>query len=109
MLDDWNAEQWEQYREGMEDQDRLLHLYLGCRTVMAVGYVLVNVSPGKEFETFQTINNLENVKDATMLFGDYDIIAKLEADSLGDVARIVDIIRQIPGVTDSKTFAGADY
>jgi len=77
---------------------------------MAVGYVLVNVSPGKEFETFQSIKNLENVKDATMLFGDYDIIAKLEADSLGDIARIVvDIIRQIPGVTDSKTLAGADY
>ena len=46
---------------------------------MAVGYVLVNVSPGKEYEAFQVIRDIENVSDATLLFGDYDIIVKLEA------------------------------
>tara|TARA_B100000123_G_C25598522_1_gene370373 strand:+ start:165 stop:398 length:234 start_codon:yes stop_codon:yes gene_type:complete len=76
---------------------------------MAVGYVLVNVAPGKEYQAFEKIKQLENVKDATMLFGDYDIIIKLEADSLGIIAKIVvDTIRQIPGVTGSKTLAGAD-
>ena len=50
---------------------------------MAVGYVLVNVSPGQEYQAFQTIKELENVSDATLLFGDYDIIIKLEAESLG--------------------------
>ena len=41
---------------------------------MAVGYVLVNVLPGQEYQAFQTIKELENVSDATLLFGDYDII-----------------------------------
>ena len=76
---------------------------------MAVGYVLVNVSPGEEYQAFERIKQLGNVKDVTMLFGDYDIIIKLEADSLGIIAKIVvDTIRQIPGVTGSKTLAGAD-
>ena len=66
---------------------------------MAVGYVLVNVSPGQEYQAFQTIKELENVSDATLLFGDYDIIIKLEAESLGIIAKTVDTIRQVPGVT----------
>ena len=62
---------------------------------MAVGYVLVNVSPGQEYQAFQTIKELENVSDATLLFGDYDIIIKLEAESLGIIAKtVVDTIRQ---------------
>jgi DNA-binding Lrp family transcriptional regulator len=77
---------------------------------MAVGYVLVNVSPGNERNAFESISGVESVKDVTMLFGDYDIIAKLEADNLGDIAKtVVEIIRQIPGVTDTKTLAGAEF
>ncbi len=77
---------------------------------MAVGYVLVNVSPGNERNAFESISGVESVKDVTMLFGDYDIIAKLEAENLGDIAKtVVEIIRQIPGVTDTKTLAGAEF
>jgi len=76
---------------------------------MAVGYVLVNVSPGQEYDAFQSIKNIENVVDATLLFGDYDIIIKLEAETLGVIAKtVVDVIRQVPGVTGSKTLAGAE-
>ena len=83
-------------------------LYNGI--LMAAGYVLVNVSPGKESEAYEAIKRVPSVTDATMLFGDYDIIAKLEADSLGKIAKtVVEIIRQIPGVTDTKTLAGAEF
>ena len=67
---------------------------------MAVGYVLVNVSPGQEYQAFQTIKEIENVTDATLLFGDYDIIIKLEADSLGIIAKtVVDTIRELAVMT----------
>lgn len=77
---------------------------------MAVGYVLVNVSPGQEYQAYQSIKDIDNVVDATLLFGDYDIIVKLEADSLGIIAKtVVDTIRQVSGVTGSKTLAGAEF
>jgi len=76
---------------------------------MAVGYVLVNVSPGQEYNAFQAMKDIENVVDTTLLFGDYDIIVKLEAEVFGQIAKIVvDIIRQVPGVTGTKTLAGAE-
>tara|TARA_Y100001980_G_C14255276_1_gene98793 strand:+ start:337 stop:570 length:234 start_codon:yes stop_codon:yes gene_type:complete len=76
---------------------------------MTVGYVLISVSPGEENNAFQAIKEIENVVDATMLFGDYDIIVKLKAEDLGLIAKIVvNIIRQVPGVTGTKTLAGAE-
>jgi hypothetical protein len=43
------------------------------------------------------------------LFGDHDLIVKLEADSLATIAKaVVESIRQVPGVADTKTLAGAE-
>ncbi len=76
---------------------------------MSVGYVLINVTPGKEFDVYQQLQQLDSVKDATLLFGDYDLIVKLGAEDLSGIAAIVvENIRQIDGVTDTKTLAGAD-
>ena len=77
---------------------------------MATGYVLINAKPGMEFEAFQVIRDLENVVDATILFGDYDILVKIVADDMGTIARtVVDDIRQVEGVSDTKTLAGAEF
>ena len=76
---------------------------------MAVGYVLVNVTPGMEIEAYNTIKGMENVDDITVLFGDYDLIVKLVADDLGTIATtVVDTIRPVTGVLNTKTLAGAD-
>ncbi len=76
---------------------------------MAVGYVLINVSPGKEFDVYQLAKELDAVIDATLLFGDYDLILKMEAENLSGIATVVvQQIRQIDGVTETKTLAGAE-
>jgi len=76
---------------------------------MAVGYVLVNVTPGMEIEAYNTIKGMDNVDDITVLFGDYDLIVKLVADSLASIAKtVVETIRPVEGVINTKTLAGAD-
>ncbi len=77
---------------------------------MAIGYVLLNVSPGSEHAVYMHLQKLESVSDATVLFGDYDLIVKLEASDLSSIAKaVVGSIRQIPGVLDTKTLAGAEF
>ena len=77
---------------------------------MAVGYVLLNVTPGAEHDVYLRLKELENVADVTVLFGDYDLIVKLVAEDLSSIATaVVNTIRQIPGVIDSKTLAGAEF
>ena len=44
------------------------------------------------------------------MFGDYDLIAKVEADDLDVLAQVaVDKIRTIHGVIDTKTLAGIKF
>ena len=76
---------------------------------MAVGYVLVNVAPGMEIEAYNTIKGMQNVDDITVLFGDYDLIIKLVAEDLASIAKtVVETIRPVEGVLNTKTLAGAD-
>ncbi len=76
---------------------------------MATGYVLVNVEPGMEFSVFETVKELDKVADATLLFGDYDIIIKVIAEDMSTIAAfVVENVRQVEGVLDTKTLAGAE-
>ena len=77
---------------------------------MAVGYVLLNVVPGVEHDVYLQLKDLNVVADITVLFGDYDLIVKLVADDLSSIAAtVVESIRQIHGILDSKTLAGAEF
>ena len=53
---------------------------------MSVGYVLINVEPGSESSVCHAATSLGCVTDANLLFGDYDLIVKVEGDDMGDIA-----------------------
>jgi DNA-binding Lrp family transcriptional regulator len=62
-----------------------------------------------EIEAYNTIKGMQNVDDITVLFGDYDLIIKLVADDLASIAKtVVETIRPVDGVLNTKTLAGAD-
>ena len=76
---------------------------------MAIGYVLINVQPGTEQRVYEGVRSLPHVTDATVLFGDHDLIVKLEANDLATIAKaVVQHIRSVDGVMETKTLAGAD-
>ena len=76
---------------------------------MAIGYVLINVQPGMEQQVYEGVKTLPYVTDATVLFGDHDLIVKLEANDLATIAKaVVEHIRSVDGVLNTKTLAGAD-
>ena len=79
------------------------------REAMSSGYVLINVEPGSESDVYKVALSLDCVTDANMLFGDYDLIVKIEASSMGEIARhVVESIRAIQGVVNTKTLACAE-
>jgi DNA-binding Lrp family transcriptional regulator len=74
---------------------------------MAVGFVLINTAPAREHEVYNALRGLEKVKEVHPLFGEYDLIAKIEAadyNSLGSV--VVNTMRTIPGITNTRTLTG---
>ncbi|GFO96984.1 transcriptional regulator [groundwater metagenome] len=77
---------------------------------MAVSFVLINVAPGMEKKVFDTMIKWNEIQELYPLFGDYDLIAKIQApdyESLSDI--VVHKIRAIKGVTETKTLIGAKF
>jgi DNA-binding Lrp family transcriptional regulator len=67
----------------------------------------MHVSPLHEYEVFNKLSKLPEVIEVHPLFGEYDLIAKIEAEdyeSIGEI--IVNKIRTIDGITDTKTLTG---
>ena len=76
---------------------------------MAVGFVLITTSPGREQDVRNSLDNVELVTNRWMLFGEYDLIARIQADDENVLTRcIVEKIRTIDGVSDTRTLLGAE-
>jgi len=76
---------------------------------MATGFVLITTAPGSEHDVRNSLDSVEHVSSRWMLFGEYDLIAKVQADDEFTLTRvIVEEIRPIPGITNTKTLIGAE-
>ena len=76
---------------------------------MAIGFVLVNAAPAYEHEVYNKLSRVPEIVEVHPLFGEFDIIAKIEAgnfENLGDI--VVNKIRKIEGVIDTKTLTGTE-
>jgi len=74
---------------------------------VVIGFVLMHVSPLHEYEVFNTLSKLPEVIELHPLFGEYDLIAKIEAkdyEGIGEI--IIHKIKTIDGITDTKTLTG---
>lgn len=56
---------------------------------MPMAFVLINAEIGAENEVLQALKKISNVKEAYMVYGVYDIVAKVEADTMDKIKDIV--------------------
>jgi DNA-binding Lrp family transcriptional regulator len=76
---------------------------------MAIGFVLITTTPGSESNVRKALDNIEFVTARWMLFGEYDLIARVQAEDEFVLTRcIVEEIRMIDGIDDTKTLIGAE-
>ncbi len=71
---------------------------------MPTSYVLMNVELGAEEKVLEEVRKVPNVKECHRLYGLYDIIARVEADSMGTLKQVVTWkIRRLDGVRSTLT------
>lgn len=76
---------------------------------MAIGFVLITTNPGEEERVRTALDSIEHVTARWMLFGEFDIIARVQADDEFVLTRcIVEEIRPIQGIKETKTMIGAE-
>jgi DNA-binding Lrp family transcriptional regulator len=77
---------------------------------MARGFILINVAPAQEHEVYNKLSKIPQIIELHPLFGEYDLIAKIEADDFEELGTIiVNKIRSITGVLDTKTLTGLTF
>ena len=77
---------------------------------MAIGFVLISTAPAKEHEVYNELMRVDEISELHPLFGEYDLIAKIEASNFNQLGQIVvDMIRTIEGVVDTKTLTGIKF
>ena len=71
---------------------------------MAKAFVLVNAEVGSEDEVIGELRKISNVKESYVVYGAYDIVAKVEADSMNKLKDIVNgKIRRLDKVRSTLT------
>lgn len=66
-------------------------------------YILANVRTGKEYEVVDIIRKMKGVIEVSLTYGLWDLVAKVEAEDMSDLDRIVSDIRKINGVEQTAT------
>ena len=76
---------------------------------MAVGFVLITTEPGKEISVREKVAEIDCVKGIWVVFGSFDCFVKVEADEESELTEaIVQGIRSVPGIIDTRTLIGAE-
>ena len=71
---------------------------------MAIGYVLIRTAPSMEIDLFHELELCAALRDVTLIFGEFDIIAKVDAPDENAInAVVLDVIRSRPGIELTRT------
>ena len=71
---------------------------------MASAYLLLNVETGTEEEVMNNLKPLQEVKEARMVYGVYDIVVRVEAETMEELKNIVSwTIRRLDRVRSTMT------
>ena len=76
---------------------------------MPVGFVLITTEPGKEVSVREKVSQIDCVKGSWVVFVNFDCFVKVEADEESELTEaIVQGIRGVPGIVDTRTLIGAE-
>ena len=70
-------------------------------------YVVATVKLGFEHKVAMEIRKMKEVTEVLVTYGPWDIIARIEAETLGHLDKIITDIRQIKEIKQTSTLIGS--
>ncbi|MCW4029290.1 MAG: Lrp/AsnC ligand binding domain-containing protein [Candidatus Bathyarchaeota archaeon] len=71
---------------------------------MPTAYVFINTETGCEFDVTRELRRIEGIEEASPVFGAYDIVVRVTAESTDDLRRIISWqIRKLHNVKTTLT------
>ncbi|MDH5375460.1 MAG: Lrp/AsnC ligand binding domain-containing protein [Candidatus Bathyarchaeota archaeon] len=76
---------------------------------METAFVLISTRTGSETDVLKKVRAINGVEEAFVVYGVYDIVAKLKADTMGELKEIVlQCIRKRSSITSTLTLIVAE-
>ncbi len=76
---------------------------------MVLAYIMVRVDAGKERDVLKAVNGWPEVKEAHIIYGEWDLVLKIQVDSIENITSfVVDKLRTIPEVKLTSTMIVAE-
>jgi DNA-binding Lrp family transcriptional regulator len=70
---------------------------------LETGYILLNLKPGKKKDLINQLRKIKSLKEAKLVIGTYDAVAKIEGDSIEEIQKIyINEIDDLDGILDSR-------
>ena len=70
---------------------------------MAKAFVFVNVDPGSEKEVLERLREVPGIKEAYLVYGVFDIVAKVETDSMEHLKEAITKARRLDKIRSTLT------
>jgi DNA-binding Lrp family transcriptional regulator len=70
-------------------------------------YLVANVKRGAEHKVAKKIREMKEVTEVLVTYGLWDLIARIEAETLGHLDKIITDIRQIEEIEQTSTLIGS--
>jgi len=77
---------------------------LGGLELMAKAFLFINVESGSETEVLERLREVPEVKESYFVYGVYDIVAKVETDSMDRLKEVITSkVRKLDNVRSTLT------
>ena len=70
---------------------------------MINAYILIAMQPGDSEKAIAAMRKIEKIAKISVVAGDYDIVVRVQVDSLEDLLKVTDKIQMIHGVKKTTT------
>ncbi|MFQ6089417.1 MAG: Lrp/AsnC ligand binding domain-containing protein [Candidatus Methanofastidiosia archaeon] len=70
---------------------------------VVLAFVLCIVEPGYETQVLKAVRDLDEIREAFVVYGDYDIHIKIEVENLSELGEFNKTLRNLNGIMMTKT------
>jgi len=71
---------------------------------MPLAFIFINSEVSSEDEVVKALRKMQDVKEAYVVYGVYDIVAKVESDTIGKLKEVIaSKVRRVNGVRSTLT------
>lgn len=76
---------------------------------MVHAFIMVDTAAGKSQSLLDSVRDLDAVKEAHIVAGDYDLVVEVDADEVYQILQTASSdVQSLDGVVDTKTYIGID-